>query len=94
MTTAEIVDRLANHKTLGAAPRAELEWLAVHGTLRHLEAGDHISVKGMEVRSLNIVLSGRIGLFIDRGSGPTKVIEWRGRSRRYAPLLAVDSSAG
>lgn len=78
MTTAEIVDRLADHKTLGAAPRAELEWLAVHGTLRHLEAGDHISVKGMEVRSLNIVLSGRIGLFIDRGSGPTKVIEWRG----------------
>ncbi|MFC5861336.1 sensor histidine kinase [Acidicapsa dinghuensis] len=77
MTTAEIVERLIAHKLLGSVSPSELMWLATHGTLRWLDAGEQISVKGMEVRSLNIILSGHVGLFIDRGSGPVKVIEWR-----------------
>ena len=28
MITSDLVDRLAGHKTLGAAPREELAWLA------------------------------------------------------------------
>jgi len=28
---SELVDRLANHRTLGAAPRQDLAWLAAHG---------------------------------------------------------------
>ena len=31
MTATDLVDRLAGHKTVGAAPREELEWLAAHG---------------------------------------------------------------
>ncbi len=31
MTATDLVDRLANHRTVGAAPREELEWLAAHG---------------------------------------------------------------
>jgi hypothetical protein len=37
-----------------------------------------LSTKGAQVQALYIVLSGRLGLFVDRGSGPNKLIEWRG----------------
>ncbi len=78
MTSVDLVDRLADHKTLGGAPRKELEWLAAHGTLRKLNTGDVLSVKGVQVDSLYIILCGRLALFVDRGAGLNKVIEWRG----------------
>jgi signal transduction histidine kinase len=77
MNEADLVDRLANHRTLGAAPREELEWLAARGTVRRLAVGDTISVKGAPVEGLFVILSGRIATFIDRGSGPQKFAEWR-----------------
>src|ERR1035437_2780849 len=73
----EIIDRLAEHKTLGTAPREELAWLAAHGTLRKLEAGEGLSHKGIPVEGLYVVLSGHVTLFVDRGAGPQKMIEWR-----------------
>ncbi len=73
----DLIDRLAEHKTLGAAPREELAWLAEHGTLRHLEAGEVLSHKGVQVEGLYVVLSGHVTLSVDRGSGPQKIIEWR-----------------
>ncbi len=36
-----------------------------------------LSVKGCPVEALHILLSGRLALFVDRGAGPDKVIEWR-----------------
>ena len=36
MTAPDLVDRLAAHKLLGAAPREELAWLAAHGSLRRM----------------------------------------------------------
>jgi signal transduction histidine kinase len=77
LIATDLVDRLVNHRTLGAAPRAELEWLAAHGALRTLEAGEILSEKGRTVEALYIVLSGRLALFVDRGAGLTKVMEWR-----------------
>ncbi|HEV2324198.1 MAG TPA: ATP-binding protein [Terracidiphilus sp.] len=74
----ELIDRLAEHKTLGKAPREELAWLAEHGELRRLEAGEVLSHKGMPVAGLYVILSGHVVLSVDRGSGPQKVIEWRG----------------
>ncbi len=73
----DLIDRLAEHKTLGTAPREELAWLAAHGTLRHLNAGDVLSHKGQPVEGLYVVLSGHVSLSVDRGSGPQKMIEWR-----------------
>ena len=73
MTADDLVDRLANHKTVGAAPREELAWLAAHGTVRRLEVGHSLSVKGAPVEGLFVMLSGRISLFIDRGAGPYKL---------------------
>jgi len=76
-TASDLVDRLANHKTLGAAPREELAWLAAHGSLRRLGAGEVLSHKGMQVEGLYVVLSGHISLSADRGAGLQKMIEWR-----------------
>ncbi len=77
MNAIDLVDRLANHRTLGAAPREELEWLAARGLVRRMEVGDELSTKGSPVEGLFAILSGRIAIFIDRGSGPHKTAEWR-----------------
>ena len=78
MTKTEIVDRLAEHKTLSGAPREELAWLAAHGSVRQLAAGDVLSSKGATVEGMFIVLSGHIAIFVDRGAGRHKMMEWRG----------------
>ena len=77
MTETDLVERLAAHKTVGAAPREELAWLAEHGTLRQMAAGDVLTAKGAKVEGLFVVLSGRIAMFVDRGAGLHKIMEWR-----------------
>jgi signal transduction histidine kinase len=78
MTDNDLVDRLTKHPILGAAPRAELEWLAAHGTLRRMEAGDQLSTKGNPVAAMYVMFSGRFALYMDRGAGPQKFLEWSG----------------
>jgi signal transduction histidine kinase len=76
-----------------------LEWLAAHGAIRKLDTGEVLSVKGQQVESLYIILSGRLALFVDRGAGLNKVIEWRAGDVAgmlpYSRLMAPpgDSSA-
>ena len=77
MTATDLVDRLAAHKTVGGAPRTELEWLASHGTLRHIDEGQALSPKGVPVTNLFVVLTGHIAIFVDRGAGRNKIMEWR-----------------
>jgi signal transduction histidine kinase len=77
MTATDLVERLAAHRTVGAAPREELEWLATYGAVRHLAPGDVLSTKTAPVEGMFVVLSGRIALFVDRGAGRQKAIEWR-----------------
>src|SRR5215469_7006114 len=78
MSEIDLLERLTEHKTLGAAPREELAWLAAHGTLRNLGAGEILSMKGVPVDGLHVLLKGHVTHVVDRGSGPVKVIEWRG----------------
>jgi signal transduction histidine kinase len=73
---SDLFDRLVTHKTMGVAPRAELEWVAAHGSLRHLSPGAILSAKGTPVTALYVVLSGHLVLFLDRGAG-RKLMEWR-----------------
>jgi CRP-like cAMP-binding protein len=73
----DLIDRLAEHRTLSAAPRTELEWLAAHGSIRNLNTGDVLSRKGRPVEGPYIILSGRLAVFVDRADGPSKFIEWR-----------------
>jgi signal transduction histidine kinase len=77
VTSTDLIDRLAAHKTLGKAPRAELEWLAAHGALRHLNEGEVLTAKGVPVAGLFVLLSGHIAIFVDRGAGRHKAMEWR-----------------
>ena len=77
MTAANLVDRLAGHKRLGAAPREELAWLASHGILRQLDTGSVLTPKGVRPEGLCVVLSGRFAIFVDRGAGRRKIMEWR-----------------
>ncbi len=78
MTEIDLLERLAEHKTLGAAPREELAWLAAHGTRRTLSSGEFLSTKGVPVEGLYVLLSGHVTHCVDRGAGPVKVTEWRG----------------
>ena len=77
MRGPDLVDRLAAHKTLGAAPREELEWLASHGSLRQLSEGEVLTRKGGQVAGLFVILSGHIVIYLDRGAGRQKLTESR-----------------
>jgi len=91
----ELIERLAQHKTLKAAPREEVEWLVRHGALRHLEVGEVLTAKGMPVEGLWIFLSGRVAIFVDRGAGRHKVMEWReGDISGMLPYSRMISSPG
>ena len=74
-TTAELVERLATHKTLGAAPRAELEWLAAHGEFRRYEAGEKAALKGAPAEEMIVMLTGHIVASLDRGTGRRHSLE-------------------
>jgi signal transduction histidine kinase len=74
----DLVERLAAHRTLGSAPRSELEWLAAHGRLSRYEAGDLVSTPSRPITDMYILLSGRLSIYLLRGTVRHKVAEWRG----------------
>jgi signal transduction histidine kinase len=74
--TADLIERLAQHRALAGAPVSELEWLVSHGEMLHLEVGDVLTSKSGPVRGMFIVLSGHLTIYVDRGAGPIKVMEW------------------
>src|SRR4051794_4112419 len=74
----DLLDQLSRHQTVGSAPRAELEWLVAHGTLQDYAEGAIVSRKAEPVLGMYIVLSGHIVIYVDRGNGPKKVMEWLG----------------
>ena len=77
--TDSLVDRLAAHRVIGGAPRQELEWVAAHGRLRHLEPGEILTARAAGfVEGLFIVLSGQFALHVDRANGRERIMEWHG----------------
>ena len=91
----DLVERLVTHRMLGAAPREELAWLAAHGTIRNFSAGEPIFKKGASIDRLFIVLAGRIAIYVDRGTGPNKVREWKaGDVTGTLPFSRLDTSPG
>jgi signal transduction histidine kinase len=77
MQKANLVDRLAGHKTVGTAPRWELTWLASRGTLRQMHPGQVLTTKGTRPSGLFLVMLGSFSMSVDRGAGPRKIMEWR-----------------
>jgi len=78
VSAGSILERLSSHRTLGSVPPAELEWLAVNGVVRHLDAGAVLSSKGKEVDGLHVILDGRLAIYVDRGAGVRRELEWHG----------------
>lgn len=75
----ELVARLASHKTVGSAPRDELEWLARHGRLKRYESGGVMVPQSEVVREMVIMFTGHAAIYIDRaGTGRRKGLEWFG----------------
>ena len=75
---AALVDRLAAHRVLGAAPRAQLAWLAERSEMRHYAAGELIEHAGDPIDALWVVLEGHLDIRVQRGGGLRRVMEWRG----------------
>ena len=81
----EIVRRLREHRTLGSAPEPELRWVAAHGILREFDEGEMFVAAGqssvessmLAVEGLHIVFTGHLSIYVDRGAGRHKVLEWR-----------------
>lgn len=73
----DLVDRLADHALLGTVPREQIAWVAAHGRLRRLAAGEVFFKTGDKIDSLYLVLSGHIAIHMDRGAGRRKAMEWR-----------------
>ena len=78
MLRDELVDRLLSHRLLGGAPREELVWIATHATPRHFEQGESICRHTEVVTSLHVLLKGQMSIYVQRGPGVRKVMEWRG----------------
>jgi signal transduction histidine kinase len=76
-TDDDLVAQLAAHRTLGAAPRHELEWIVAHASRRRYAVGDLVFRKGEGIPEMAIVLSGRATMPVDRGTGRLHVLETR-----------------
>jgi signal transduction histidine kinase len=76
-SVAALVDRLATHRTLGGAPRRELEWLATHGQLQRYLPGHVLSKVGQFPETMIIMISGGGAVYIDRGGGRRKWMDWQ-----------------
>jgi signal transduction histidine kinase len=77
-TSADLLERLAAHKTIGGAPRAELQWLADHGQFRLYGVGETIVPMTDVINEMAILLNGHLAIYVDRGTGRRKFMEWRG----------------
>jgi len=75
----DLVDRLTAHRTVGGAPREELEWVAAHGHLRRLKVGEILTAKAAgKVDGLFILLSGQLALHVERANARERVYVWHG----------------
>jgi len=78
VSDSDLVRRFAEHRTLGSAPREQLEWLAARATLHRFEAGESINDNDLAIRELFVILSGHTVIRQDRGGGARKIMEWHG----------------
>ena len=80
MTENDLVERLAKHRTLGTAPREELEWIATRGHVQRLAIGEQLAHTGMAVEGMYAILSGRFSIFLDKGGAPRKLANGEGEA--------------
>lgn len=74
----DLLERLANHRALGDAPRSEHEWLVAHGRLRHMVPGEILTKGGEAATTMTVLFSGEIVIHVDRGAGSHRIFQWTG----------------
>ena len=95
LTAEELIERLATHRTLAAAPREQLAWVAEHGRLQTFPAAYTLARTGERIPNLYVVLTGRFAIHVHRGSGWRKVMEWRGGDvAGFLPYSRMTASPG
>jgi signal transduction histidine kinase len=72
----EIMKLLVAHRTLGGAPRSELEWLADHGVLRDYAVGDIFVEPTVTPYEMIIIFEGDGAVFVERAGEKKKFMEW------------------
>jgi len=73
----DLIDRLADHALLRTVPREQIAWVAAHGRLHRLAAGEVLHARGDKIEAFHVVLSGHLAIHVDRGAGRRKAMEWR-----------------
>jgi signal transduction histidine kinase len=95
VSTPSILERLSAHRMLAAVPRKQLEWVANHGSIRTFDSGAVLTAKDGQVEGLHIVLSGYFAIYVDRGAGRRKIMEWRaGDVTGFLPYSRLVSAPG
>ncbi len=90
-----IIELLASHPTIGKAPREELAWVAEHGTVIKYQQGEVVSSPTLTVPGLVILLTGRLAIYMNRGTGMRKVMEWQaGEVTGMLPFSRLTKSPG
>jgi signal transduction histidine kinase len=74
-TPPDLVDRLSAFETLAGVPRTEIQWLAASGEVRSFARGEIFLRKGDEARQMLIVLTGRVVVTFEQGTGHRHAIE-------------------
>jgi signal transduction histidine kinase len=77
MERSHLIERLRQHRTLGSAPVAELEWLASNGRVQRFGVGEVIAAHTRPMEHLFVVLEGRFSIWVERAGARRKVLEWR-----------------
>jgi signal transduction histidine kinase len=91
----DLLERLEAHRAIGKSPRAELEWLAAHGTLQRLTPGEMIARKGEPVDALYVILKGRVSHLTDQGGSWRKVVSWgEGDIAGHLPYSRMGNAPG
>lgn len=95
MTDSDLISRLAGHRTIGVAPREELEWLAQRGIIRTFEAGEVMRHEGAAIDTMWLVLSGHISFHGGRGATRGKIADWyAGDAAGLLPYSRLKTSPG
>jgi signal transduction histidine kinase len=71
----EAADSLARLQLLESVPRDEIAWLVERGELRRYPEGAVIRSPGMAVEGMDIVLTGRVGMYAAKSGGWRKVTD-------------------
>lgn len=76
MSTADLVQRLTEHRLLAPVPRPQLEWFAARCRIERFAPGQPIFAPGERIHTLNVILVGDISIRVDRGGVWRKIMEW------------------